>query len=182
MKSLYDFPEVYGLLDTRYWNVPVEDNAFIVLRSTNGQPAQLHSSATLWKHTFRLEIGLEEGYLIAQGLLSKSGSYGPETLTIGRKPRGRDETAEGNPREEVVYFDRDLSWDLQVQEMVRCIKSDVPVSDSSSLDAQRVMEIIDRVYRLATLSTAEATKIATTSVIDLGTKPCGGQRAVCVDD
>jgi predicted dehydrogenase len=141
-----DFTEVFGLLSTCYWNISVEDNAFVVLRSATGKTAQLHSSATLWKHTFHLEIGLEKGYLIAQGLLSKSGSYGRETLTIGRKsPDGR--AAVGNPREEVVYFDTDLSWELQVKELVNCILNDVPVSDSSTLDALRVMEIIDAVYR-----------------------------------
>jgi predicted dehydrogenase len=142
-----DFPEVQGMLTTNYWDVPVEDNAFVLLRSGRGQMAQLHSSATLWKHTFRLEIGLEEGYLAAQGLLSKTGSYGRETLVIGRKPRRGETAAAGNPREEVVYFDEDLSWDLQVREMIRCIREDTPVIDSSTLDALRVMEIIDSVYR-----------------------------------
>ena len=143
-----DFNEVIGLTSTQFWNIPVEDNAFVILRSTNGQIAQLHSSATLWKHTFRLEIGLEGGYLIAQGLLSKSGSYGREMLLIGRRPDDDDPyAAVGNPREETVYFDKDLSWDLQVEELVNCIKNDLPVTDSSSLDALKVMEIIDAVYR-----------------------------------
>jgi len=141
-----DFNEVKGMMTTAFWNIPVEDNAFVILKNRKGQMAQLHSSATLWKHKFRLEIGLEGGYLIAQGLLSKSGSYGRETLSIGRKS-DRDTSALGNPREEVVYFDNDLSWDLQVEELIRCIRQDLPITDSSSLDALRVMEIIDAVYR-----------------------------------
>jgi predicted dehydrogenase len=144
-----DFPEVQGMLSTNYWDIPVEDNAFVSLRSTQGQMAQLHSSATLWKHTFRLEIGLEEGYLAAQGLLSKTGSYGRETLTVGRKPRGSEVAAIGNPREEMVYFDQDLSWELQVEELVKCIREDLPVTESSTLDALCVMEIIDSVYAQA---------------------------------
>jgi predicted dehydrogenase len=124
----------------------VEDNAFVIMRNKSGQSAQLHSSATLWKHTFRLDVGLEQGYLSAQGLLSQSGSYGRETLIIGRKARSGD-MAVGNPREEVVYFDQDLSWKLQVEEMINCITKDIAVSDSSSLDALKVMEIIDTVYR-----------------------------------
>jgi predicted dehydrogenase len=144
-----DFPQVQGMLTTSYWDIPVEDNAFVLLRNEGGQTAQLHSSATLWKHTFQLDIGLEEGYLTAQGLLSKSGSYGRETLIIGRKPRSNQLAAVGNPREEVVYFDRDLSWELQVRELVQCIREDRPVTDSSTTDALRVMEIIDAVYRQA---------------------------------
>jgi predicted dehydrogenase len=144
-----DFSQIQGMLTTSYWDIPVEDNAFVLLRSEEGQTAQLHSSATLWKHTFQLDIGLEEGYLSAQGLLSKSGSYGRETLVIGRKPRSNQQGAVGNPREEVVYFDRDLSWELQVRELVKCIHEDRPVTDSSTTDALRVMEIIDAVYQQA---------------------------------
>jgi predicted dehydrogenase len=134
------------MLATRYWDIPVEDNAFVVLRNDEGQVAQLHSSATLWNHTFRLYIGLEGGYLTVKGLLSKSGSYGRETLVIGRKPHEDEAIAVGNPREEIIYFDRDESWDLQVKEFVACIREDLPVVDSSSQDALRVMEIIDAVY------------------------------------
>ena len=142
-----DFQEVSGMLATTFWDIPVEDNAFVFLRNDNGQMAQFHSSATLWKHMFRLEIGLEGGYLVAQGLLSKTGSYGREHLTIGRRPAETESAAIGNPREETVYFDRDLSWELQVTELINCIRNDLPVTDSSSLDALKVMEIIDTVYR-----------------------------------
>jgi predicted dehydrogenase len=141
-----DFEKIHGIVGTGYWNIGVEDNAFVVLKTAAGQIAQLHSSATLWKHTFRLEIGLEGGYLVAQGLLSQTGSYGRETLIIGRKVSAEEDTAVGNPREEIVYFDRDLSWDLQVKEFVRCIVNDEPISDSTSLDALRVMELITEVY------------------------------------
>ncbi len=60
----------------------------------------------------------------------------------------------GNPREEVVYFDRDLSWELQVYDLVKCIREDAPVTDSSTLDALKVMEIIDGVYRQENVRTA----------------------------
>ena len=142
-----DFQEITSMLGTTFWNVPVEDNAFVLLRNDSGQMAQLHSSATLWKHIFRLEIGLEGGYLIVQGLLSKTGSYGREHLLIGRKLENDEKAAIGNPREEIVYYDKDLSWDLQVKELIHCIQDDRRVTDSSSLDALRVMEIIDTVYR-----------------------------------
>jgi predicted dehydrogenase len=142
-----DFDEVLGMTSTGYWHIPVEDNAFVLLRSRTGAIAQLHSSATLWRHTFRLDIGLEGGYLVAEGLLSKTGSYGREHLVVGRRPRDDEPTALGTPREELVYFDSDLSWDVQVRELMACIREDRPVTDSSSLDALRVMEIVDAVYR-----------------------------------
>ncbi len=149
-----DFQEIHSMLTTAYWNIHVEDNAFVLLRNNQGQIAQLHSSATFWKHTFRLEIGLEGGYLIIQGLLSKSGSYGRETLIIGRKPKLYEDIAVGNPREETVYFDKDLSWQVQVQEFITCIKTDRPISDSSTLDALEVMQIINTVYQQANVDYA----------------------------
>jgi predicted dehydrogenase len=142
-----DFNEVLGMRQTSHWDIPVEDNAFVLLRNARGQMAQLHSSATSWKHTFRLEMILEQGYLVVTGLLSKSGSYGRETLLVGRRPRGGETAALGNPREEITYYDTDPSWDLEVQHLVDCIRTGAPVSMGTSLDALRVMEIVDRVYR-----------------------------------
>jgi predicted dehydrogenase len=142
-----DFDDVMGMAATSHWDIPMEDNAFVLLRNRQGQMAQLHSTATAWKHIFRLEIGLEVGYLAITGLLSKTGSYGRETLLIGRRPRQGEQAAVGNPREEMSYYDRDPSWDLEVQHFVDCIRRDLPVEQGTSLDALRVMEIVDRVYR-----------------------------------
>ncbi len=141
-----DFDEVTGMVVNSHWDIPVEDNAFVLLRNTRGQMAQLHSSATAWKHTFRLEIGLDRGYLSITGLLSKTGSYGRETLLIGRRPQRGESAAVGNPREEMSYYDRDPSWEFEVNHFVECIREDRPVAQGSSLDALRVMEIVNRVY------------------------------------
>ena len=143
-----DFEEISGMTSTTYWDIPVEDNAFLIMRTATGQVASLHSSATSWKHTFRLEIGLERGYLTVSGLLSKTGSYGRETLLIGRRPMHGETAALGNPREEMTYYDSDPSWDLQVQHFVECIRNGTPIADSTSLDALRVMEIVEHVYRM----------------------------------
>jgi predicted dehydrogenase len=141
-----DFNEIKGFLSRNFWDAAVEDNAFVCLRNEKGQVATLHSSATLWRHTFKLEIFMEGGYLIVSGLLSKSGSYGRETLTIGRRQFEDEAFALGNPREEVVYFDQDLSWKMEVDNFVDCILNDKVIDSSSSTDALRVMELIDRIY------------------------------------
>ncbi len=142
-----DFHEVKGFISKLFWKTNVEDNAFICLRNKPGQVATLHSSATLWKHCFRLEIFLENAYLIVSGLLSKTGSYGRETLTIGRRQFEDEAFALGNPREEIVYFDQDLSWAKEVEDFTDCILNDKKVKNSSSLDALRVMELIDKAYQ-----------------------------------
>ena len=142
-----DFEDVKAFVNNAYWDLEVEDNAFVILKNKNGQNGMLHSSATLWKHKFQIEIGLEHGYLIVEGLLSKTGSYGRETLKVGRREFEDETDAVGNPSEEITYFDRDLSWDIEVNKVVECILNKTPVTESSSEDAWRVMRIVDRAYK-----------------------------------
>ena len=142
-----DFEYVKCFVGNSFWNFDIEDNAFLILQNRKGQSACLHSSATLWKHTFRLDIMLEEGYLVVEGFLSKTGSYGREKLIVGRRQFEDEATAIGNPTEEVTYFDRDESWNLEVEEFVGYIEHHAPVVSGSSRDALRVMEIIDKAYR-----------------------------------
>jgi predicted dehydrogenase len=142
-----EFSEAIGMRGITAFDIPVEDNAFVLLRTPRGQLAQLHSSATSWKHTFRLEIGCERGYVVISGLLSKTGSYGRETLVVGRRPAPGERAALGNPREETTYYDADPSWDIEVAHLVECILQNKPVEKGTSLDSLRVMEIVDCVYR-----------------------------------
>ncbi len=141
-----DFEEVIGLRSISLFDIPVEDNAMVILRAETGQLAQLHSSATSWKHTFRLEVGCENGYVVVTGLLSKTGSYGRETLLVGRRPMPGEKAALGNPREETTYYDVDPSWDIEVSHFVKCIREGTPVEQGTSVDALRVMEIVDTIY------------------------------------
>lgn len=142
-----EFSDVMGMRGTLAYDIPVEDNAVVIMRTPRGQLAQLHSSATAWKHTFRLEIGCERGYIVVTGLLSKTGSYGRETLVIGRRQSRGDRSAIGNPREETTYYDIDQSWDIEVSHLVDCIRQNKPVVSGTSSDALRAMKIVDRVYQ-----------------------------------
>jgi len=139
---------VDAVLVDSFWRCEVEDNAFVLLKSPNGIPAFLHSSATLWKHTFRLEIGCRDGYLIASGLLSKTGSYGREQLVIGRRQFEDEAFALGNPREEIIQFDRDESWEKEVNEFLQAVTEGRPPRYGTLEAAANVMAIIRDVYRL----------------------------------
>ena len=107
-----DFVEVKSMVSTHFWNIDVEDNVFAILRDTEGRTAMLHSSSTQWKHRFNLEIYMSEGYLSVNGILSSTRSYGDETVTVARK-RFDEGFATGKPREEIIYFDTDPSWELR---------------------------------------------------------------------
>ena len=140
---------VEAVLADSFWRCGVEDNAFVLLKSHRGVPAFLHSSATLWKHTFRLELGLQDGYLIASGLLSQTGSYGREQLVIGKRQFEDEALSLGNPREEIIHFDRDESWDKEVHEFLSAIQEGRSPTHGSLEDARRVMEVIRDVYALS---------------------------------
>ena len=142
-----EFTEVKAFTSNKHWGFDMEDNAFVILRNKQEQNAMLHSSATLWRHRFKIEIGLRDGYAVVEGLLSQSGSYGRETLRVARRAFEDETDAVGNPAEEVTYFDRDLSWKIEVENMVECIEGNLPVTKSSSMDALKVMQIIDQAYK-----------------------------------
>lgn len=137
-----------ALVDS-FWGCGVEDNAFVLLRSEHGVPAFLHSSATLWKHTFRLEIGCRNGYLVASGLLSETGSYGREQLVIGKRQFEDEALALGNPREEIIHFDRDESWEKEVHEFLAAIREGRPVTHGTLEEARAVMQLVRDVYAMA---------------------------------
>ena len=140
---------VDAVLTDSFWQCGVEDNAFVLLKSERGIPVFLHSSATLWKHTFRIEVGCRDGYLIASGFLSKTGSYGREQLVIGKRQFEDEALALGNPREEIIHFDRDESWDREVSEFIAAIQEGRPATHGLLEDARQVMRLVQSVYDLS---------------------------------
>lgn len=119
----------------------LEDNAFALLRDTQGRIAQIHSSSTQWKHRFSFEIYLSGGYLSVNGILTSSRSYGDESLTIARRS-----ALPGPPTEETIYFDEDPSWAAEIDTFLRCVREDTPVVSGSSLQALRAMKLVHDIY------------------------------------
>ena len=150
-----DFQEVAGFVNTYHWdlgffspqtmhyalsdnnNPQLEDNAFAQLRTANGQVAQLHTSWTQWKNRFSFEVFGLDGYIRIEGL---GGSYGTETLTVGRR---RPES--GPPIEETFEFPGpDLSWQLEWEEFINAIKENRQplASGEESLGTMRTIAAI----------------------------------------
>ena len=76
------------------------------MKSSDGVVAQLHSSATQWRHIFNLEITLQKGSLVLGGLLTGSKSYGDETLTTITSNPEKDK---GTPMELTTKYNEDVS-------------------------------------------------------------------------
>ena len=141
------FKDVKSYLSNSHWSFDVEDNAVVILKNANNQLATLHSSATFWKHMFQINITLDNGYISIDGLLSKSGSYGRETLKVGRRKFEDESDAVGNPSEEIIYFDKDSSWDIELENFIDCIANNHSVDYSNSEDAYNVMKVIEKCYK-----------------------------------
>ncbi len=76
---LGDLAVTGGYAGTFFWNMPVDDNAFLLLQTAARQTAFLHVSCTEWKNLFSFEIYGKTGKLQIDGL---GGSYGTERLTF----------------------------------------------------------------------------------------------------
>lgn len=138
---LGDFSEVYAVLAWAFWRMPVEDNAFCLLRTANGQVASLHASWTQWKNLFSFEVFGEDGYLIVDGL---GGSYGRERLVSGRRP-----AQFGVPKETVTEFEgEDCSWAEEWREFVSAIRENRrPLADGE--DGWASLRLVEAAYASA---------------------------------
>ena len=137
-----EFDVVHSFVSNNVWNHDVEDNAYALMRTADGKVAMLHSSASQWRHRFNLEITLTMGALTMNGILSGSKSYGAETLTIARTS-GDDV---GDPKEEVRRYEVDTSWTDEVAEFIEAIRTDTPITDGTSDEALRTMQLVYRIY------------------------------------
>ena len=139
-----DFSQVFSFIDNAFWNYDVEDNAYVLMKSPSGLVAQLHSSATQWRHVFNLEITLERGSLILGGLLTGSKSYGDETLTIITSDLLKDN---GTPRESISKYNEDVSWDNEIKYFANSLADNTAIERGSIHDAMETMKLIEVIYK-----------------------------------
>lgn len=137
-----EFHDVRSFVTNDFWHHNVEENAFAIMKDQKGRVASMHSSATLWEHTFSLHIYLTEGYLKLSGILSSSRSYGEETLTIGRRSDSNDGARESKTNKYV----EDNSWKREIDEFADAITGYAPIKFGTSGDALETMKLVYRIY------------------------------------
>ena len=138
---LGDFTRVDGFAHTYFWPMPVDDNAFLLLRTAGGQAASLHVSCTEWKNLFSFEIYGAHAKLHVEGL---GGSYGVERLSVYRM------TPEMGPPETTIweYPGADRSWDVEFAEFLDDIR--LKRQPAAGLaDARAALRIVETIYRAA---------------------------------
>ena len=136
-----EFTAVDGFAHTYFWNMPVDDNAFLLLRTADGKAASLHVSCTEWKNTFSLEIYGRSGKIDISGL---GGSYGIERITFYKMlpQMGPPETTAWE------YPMADNSWEVEFAEFLDDIRLDRPPS-AGLADAIAALRIIERIYEVS---------------------------------
>jgi predicted dehydrogenase len=136
---LGDFPTVAGHAATYFWDMKVDDNAFLSLRTASGQTAWLHASCTEWKNLFSFEIYGRNAKIAIDGL---GGSYGTEKITLFKMlPKM------GPPETTIWEFPGgDTSWALEMHEFVEDIRLGRQPSPGLP-EGIRVLEIVESVYQ-----------------------------------
>jgi predicted dehydrogenase len=138
---LGDFVSTDGFAHTYYWDMAVDDNAFMLLKTASKQAAFLHVSCTEWKNTFSFEIYGRNGKLDISGL---GGSYGVERLTHYHM------LPEMGPPETTAweYPMADDSWSVEFNEFLDDIRLDRQPA-AGLPDAVAVLEIIEHIYKVS---------------------------------
>jgi predicted dehydrogenase len=135
-----EFSHVSGHVGTYYWNMPVEDNGFMLLKTAQQQVAWLHVSCSETRNIFSFEIFGRQGKLEIQGL---GGSYGLEGLTYYQL------LPELGPPMIISWqwpFE-DKSWVAELNYFARCIEEGQP-PEGNLQDALAALEIIQSLYEL----------------------------------
>jgi predicted dehydrogenase len=135
---LGDFNEVQGFAHTYYWDMPVDDNGFMLLKTAKRQVAFLHASCTEWKNMFSMEIYGKDAKLEISGL---GGSYGVERLTYYKM------LPEMGPPETTTweYPMGDDSWAVELAEFYEDIRLDRDPS-AGLKDAYEALKVVEKIY------------------------------------
>ena len=139
-----DFDVVKSVVSNTYWNSEIEDNVFAVLKnSTKNISASLHSTMTQWRHLFSLEIFLESGYMVINGLNTSSGTYGKEELSIAKK---RTKPPAATWKDEKKFLYNDNFWLTEMLYFLKNIKKKTSPEMCNSDDAFKILQLIERIY------------------------------------
>ena len=136
---LGEFTKVEGHAATYFWDMPVDDNAFLSLRNAAGCTAWLQVSCTEWKSLFSFELYGRDAKLHIEGL---GGSYGVERLTYYKML-----PAMGPPDTTIWEYPRgDNSWSQEMAgflEDIRLKRTPVP----GLKEARAALQVVEQIYR-----------------------------------
>lgn len=125
-------------LRTAFWDMEVEDNAYLAVETAGGALGWLHASWTEWKNTFSFEVSYRNLKFEVSGL---GGSYGTERLTLFEMLPEM-----GPPRTTIWEFPgADASWRLEFDDVVNA-RAGHPSVGATGADALATLAIIEEAY------------------------------------
>ena len=137
-----DFTSVHSVVKNSYWNYDVEDNAYALMQTNSGIVGLFHSSATLWRHSFRLEIGLTKGSILLSGILSSTKSYGNETIKLTKA----NPEKLGEPEETTYAFLEDTSWSEETNLFIDSVRKGIQIESGNFEEARKTLELVYQIY------------------------------------
>ena len=140
VRSLFgDVDLAFAEMRTAFWDMPVEDNAFVAVRPRSGGFAWLHASWTEWKNIFCFEVMLERAKIEVNGL---GGSYGPERVALYEM-----QPSMGPPPATTWEFPpTDLSWHHELVDVLSAVEGRSAVGASID-DAIATLSLIEEAHR-----------------------------------
>ena len=142
-----EFDEIKSFVSNLYWKISgIEDNVFAIFRnSKSGLCASLHSTMTQWRYLFSLELFLEKGSLILNGLKTSSGAYGDEILTI--RENSEPFIAGMSSKEKKYEFNEDFSWESEISYFIKSINEKKEPLIGNCNDALILMKTLEKIYK-----------------------------------
>jgi predicted dehydrogenase len=116
-----------------------------LVSKTGGEtPRQIRARSCRSVKKLSLEIFLEKGYMVLNGLITSSMSYGEEVLSVAKN---RSTAPAATWKDEVITkYSINNSWRYEMEHFLNAIEKNAPITIGNSEDAFKLMTIIDKVY------------------------------------
>ena len=134
-----------------FWDIDVEDNAFVWLKTARGRQAQLHISITEWRNELALDVFGPDGSLRVRG---RSGFYGPQSIELTKRwswlsPERKAEELER------TYPQDDVSFEVELRRFFDRVEGRSSPDLAGPEDARSALVWIERLYQSATIEESD---------------------------
>jgi len=121
-----------------------EDNVFILLKSNKGITGTIHSSCSLSKNVFNMWFQFEKGWVELRGVNTSTKSFDyPERIIYGET---NDSYYYGNPPCTSIVFEKDYSWNVELDNFINNIQCKKKGYDCSVDEMLSLMKLVDEIY------------------------------------